>query len=111
MTSILFLYTFKVLLEDLISEDDLKGEGNLYYDYRKCGIGYHGDTERSKVIGVRFRDSSKYCPLIFQWYLEGEKVGEKITIQLNSGDCYIMSEKATGNDWKNLIITYVICYD
>ena len=28
---------------------NLKGEGNYYYDIRKCGIGFHGDTERRKV--------------------------------------------------------------
>ena len=25
-------------------------EGNKYFDFKKCGIGYHGDTERRKVI-------------------------------------------------------------
>lgn len=31
----------------------LKVEGNYYHDVTKCGIGYHGDSERRKVIGVR----------------------------------------------------------
>lgn len=32
----------------------LKGEGNYYYDTTKCGIGFHGDSERRKVIGKLF---------------------------------------------------------
>ncbi len=30
----------------------LFAELNYYYDTRKCGIGYHGDTERRIVIGI-----------------------------------------------------------
>lgn len=28
-------------------------EGNYYFDIKKCGIGFHGDAERKRVIGVR----------------------------------------------------------
>ncbi len=28
-------------------------KGNYYYDVTKCGIGFHGDTERRLVIGIR----------------------------------------------------------
>ena len=76
---------------------DMKCESNYYYDITKTGIGYHGDTERRKVIAIRLGES---LPLYFQWYLHNEKVGDKIKIELNGGDIYVMSEKAVGTDWK-----------
>lgn len=81
--------------------NNLKIEGNYYFDVNKCGIGYHGDTERRKVIGVRLGNS---MPLVYQWYLRGEPVGDKIIIKLSHGDLYVMSEKAVGFDWKKRII-------
>ena len=77
---------------------DLKGEANYYYDVRKCGIGYHGDTERRKVIAVRLGAS---MPLVFQWYHRFKKVGARMDIKLEDGDIYLMSEKAVGTDWKS----------
>lgn len=76
---------------------DLKIEGNLYYDIRRCGIGFHGDSERRKTIGVRLGAS---FPLVFQWYRDGERVGDPVPIVLRAGDLYVMSEKANGFDWK-----------
>jgi len=78
---------------------DLKIEANYYYDTKKCGIGFHGDAERRKVIGVRLgAEISPY--LYFRWYYKGKSEGERISIPLNAGDIYIMSEKAVGTDWK-----------
>lgn len=70
-------------------------EGNYYYA-NKCGIGYHGDRERSYVIGLRVGDP---MPLSFRWYRRSAQVGETININLNGGDLYIMSEVAVGTDW------------
>jgi alkylated DNA repair dioxygenase AlkB len=78
---------------------DLKIESNYYYDVRYCGIGFHGDSERRKVIGVRLGNAS--LPLHFQWFQHSRPVGERIQIPLNPGDIYVMTEKATGTDWKN----------
>ena len=40
---------------------ELKCEGNLYYETSKeTGIGYHGDTERKKVIGVPIRKADEH---------------------------------------------------
>ena len=75
----------------------LKGEGNYYYDLNKCGIGFHGDTERRIVIGMRLGES---MPLHFQWYKKSVKIGKRVKLQLNHGDIYIMSKKAIGFDWK-----------
>lgn len=76
---------------------DLVVEGNYYYRADKCGIGYHGDSERKKVIAVRL---GQKMPLCFKWYTEGKEIGNKVTLELKDGDMYLMSQKATGCDWK-----------
>lgn len=76
---------------------NLQCEGNKYYDINKCYIGWHGDGERKIVIGFRFGEK---FPLYFRWYKNGKIISEDIKIELNSGDIYIMSEKAVGFDWK-----------
>lgn len=74
----------------------LVAEGNYYYN-SKCYIGYHGDTERNLVFGVRFGSPMK---LLYQWYRLSKPVSDEAEILLQSGDLYIMSSKAIGNDWK-----------
>lgn len=74
----------------------LQAEGNYYYN-QTCGIGYHGDSERRIVIGLRLGESGS---LFYKWHLRGKQVGPRIEVKLHHGDIYIMSEKATGNDWK-----------
>lgn len=76
----------------------MKGEGNYYYDVSKCGIGFHGDSERRKVIGVRLGAA---MTMHWQWFREGAPIGERILVPLNGGDVYVMSEKAVGTDWKS----------
>ncbi len=75
----------------------LVAEGNYYYDINKCGIGYHGDSERRIVIGVRLGAA---MPLVYQWYLDNKAIGEKLVFNLEHGDIYFMSNKAVGTDWK-----------
>jgi hypothetical protein len=78
---------------------NLQAEGNYYYDVKKCGIGFHGDTERKKVIA--FRLGAK-IPLCYAWYHDNEVISDVITIDnLEHGDMYVMSEKTTGFDWKS----------
>eukprot|EP00009_Paramoeba_aestuarina_P004184 CAMPEP_0201508102 /NCGR_PEP_ID=MMETSP0161_2-20130828/1560_1 /ASSEMBLY_ACC=CAM_ASM_000251 /TAXON_ID=180227 /ORGANISM="Neoparamoeba aestuarina, Strain SoJaBio B1-5/56/2" /LENGTH=320 /DNA_ID=CAMNT_0047902651 /DNA_START=96 /DNA_END=1058 /DNA_ORIENTATION=+ len=77
--------------------EGLVAEGNYYYDVSKCGIGFHGDGERKKVVAVRLGAS---LPLHYQWFVENGVVGNRVKLVLNHGDVYVMSEKATGNDWK-----------
>lgn len=81
--------------------ENLYAEGNYYYDIKKCGIGFHGDTERKKVIALRLGDN---IPLHYQWYHRHRPVGHRIAINLNHGDLYAMSEKAVGYDWRRSII-------
>ena len=76
----------------------LIAELNHYYDVSKCGIGFHGDTERRIVICVRLGDS---FPMHYYWYENSKRVGKRIEIpDLEEGDIYIMSDKAGGWDWK-----------
>ncbi len=85
-------------LKNLIpSAENLQGEANYYYAINSCGIGYHSDLERLKVIGVRL---GAIMPLCYNWFLNNQPIGTKYTLNLNHGDIYIMSEKATGNDGK-----------
>lgn len=77
--------------------NNLKIEGNYYYDTTKCFIGYHGDTERKRVIAIRLGAT---FPLYYQWYHMGCTIGERLTLNLDHGDIYIMGEKAVGSDWK-----------
>jgi hypothetical protein len=76
---------------------DLKAEGNYYRDVSVNGISFHGDAERLKVIAIRLGTS---LPIYYNWFYKSEPKGQRMSIQLNHGDMYIMSEKAVGNDWK-----------
>lgn len=84
--------------------ENLKVEGNRYYDTGKCGIGWHGDSERVKVVAVRLGTPDVDTPILYQWYKNSEPVGEPISISLRPGDIYMMSEKAVGTDWKRKTI-------
>lgn len=76
----------------------LIAELNHYYNVSKCGIGYHGDTERRIVICVRLGAS---IPMFYSWYENSKRVGKRIELpQINEGDMYVMSDKAVGWDWK-----------
>lgn len=84
-----------LLLGDLAK--DLFAELNYYYNLKTCGIGYHGDTERARVVGVRIGDP---LPLHYQWYHQSKPIGSNIKLDVDGGDMYIMSQKAVGTDWK-----------
>ena len=71
-------------------------EGNRYFDVSKCGIGWHGDGERRKVIGCRIGETMKLC---FNWFYQSKPVGHILNLELEDGDIYFMSEKAVGTDW------------
>ena len=86
----------KIKICNLLKED-FKCEGNRYDNIEKQGIGWHGDSERLKVIGCRF---GKSMSLSFNWFNNCNSIGEKFETIIYSGDIYIMSEKTTGNDWK-----------
>ncbi len=85
---------------------NLNIEGNHYYDVTTCGIGFHGDAERKKVVAIRLGNTA---PLHYQWFKgvkdsnnkwQSKPVGERVVLSLEHGDLYVMSEKAGGHDWK-----------
>lgn len=76
---------------------NLQLEGNYYYDVSKCGIGFHSDCERKIVIAMRLgADNDMY----FRWYHNSKKIGHTMKFNVEGGDIYVMSEKATGFDGK-----------
>lgn len=96
------LNRFLGAFEEMVGEKgkNLSVEGNYYYDITTCGIGGHGDMERTLCAGVRLGTIGVDTPIFYQWYKNGEKVGNSVKISLYPGDIYFMSEKAVGKDWK-----------
>jgi hypothetical protein len=78
------------------SAESLKCEGNMYYAPGKTGIGYHGDGERRRVIGVRL---GKPMTIHYMWYYNSKPRGVNMSLLLGEGDIYCMSEKTVGTDW------------
>ena len=72
-------------------------EGNYYHELQSY-IGWHGDAERRRVIAVRLGAPMN---LYYRWYRGSTPVGQMITIALQPGDVYIMSDKAVGWDWRS----------
>uniref|UniRef100_A0A0G4I7L4 Alpha-ketoglutarate-dependent dioxygenase AlkB-like domain-containing protein n=1 Tax=Chromera velia CCMP2878 TaxID=1169474 RepID=A0A0G4I7L4_9ALVE len=90
--------------KEVVSASTLRVETNVYTDPSRNGIGFHGDTERRVVVGVRLGLSKEArMPIVFRWYQGREvmKEYEDRVIDLGPGDVYFMSEKAAGSDWKN----------
>lgn len=79
------------------------GEGNYYYDGRKCGIGAHGDSETNAGVyyAVRVGMSGwiSWC-----WFERSIPIGQRVDVELCHGDMYVMNLKASGWDWKKKII-------
>ena len=82
---------------------DLIGELNYYYDNSKCGINYHGDAERTRVVGIRVGAS---LPLVFYWHLgkPTARVSAPARFDIHDGDIYVMGAKAVGTDWRKQLI-------
>lgn len=80
---------------------NLVAEGNFYYHADTCGISFHGDGERRKVVALRLGQS---MPLHYQWFQQCQPIGDRLELILHDGDLYVMSEYATGFNWKKRII-------
>ncbi len=91
------LNSAKNIILNAAGETTLECEGNKYENIAKNGIGWHGDSERKKVIGLRLGES---MVLNFNWFKQSKPIGNMLRVQLNSGDLYVMTEKTTGFDWK-----------
>jgi hypothetical protein len=95
-----YLKAWKKEIEALCEENKpFQTEGNLYYDSSKCGIGFHGDGERKKIVAANI-GNGVIREIHWQWFQKGKPIGKRIKVKLNNGDMYIMSEKASGFDWK-----------
>ncbi len=86
--------------------EGMMAEGNLYYnlDYdskKGSGIGWHGDAERRRVIGVRLGAETGEMNLCYRWYHRWQPVSDIMEFTLGSGDVYVMSEKAVGTDYRS----------
>lgn len=75
----------------------LNAEGNKYH-HLDSGMSPHGDLERKIVIGTSLGRS---MTLRFYWRAPFSSDAHKppFDFVVEHGDIYIMSEKATGNDW------------
>lgn len=95
-----YLCALRSALSDKLGEraQGLSAEGNLYYD-DACGIGFHGDSERKVVICVSL---GKRSCLRYHWRLPRTSAHTlpPVDIEVGHGDIYVMSEKATGYDWR-----------
>lgn len=87
----------RFMKESIEMEERFECEGNYYYDVKKCGIGFHGDGERKKIVAGSFGESRK---IVWCWYEKSKRISEKVEVEIKGGDMYIMSEKASGWDWK-----------
>lgn len=80
-----------------LDQELIVAELNFYYDTSKCGIGFHGDFERRRVVCLRLGEP---LSLKYRWYHHGKPTDIEKRLIINGGDLYIMSEKAVGFDWK-----------
>jgi hypothetical protein len=83
----------------------LFAEGNLYYDHSKTYIGWHGDVERSIVVGYRMGAT---FPLHFMLFGPDQQPvpGSLHTFHMSDSDAYIMSHDATGYNWRKHAYAY-----
>lgn len=75
-------------LKKHIFENDDDVVANIDY----CAIDFHGDPQRRNMVGIRM---GTLTVMDFQWSIGGKNCGN-ITIMLDPGDMFIMSEYATG---------------
>ena len=80
--------------------ESLLAELNVYFNIHRanCSIGYHGDTERRIVIGLRFGATMSLC---FQWFHRYKPASGRFKVELQHGDLYAFGAKAVGTDWKS----------
>lgn len=78
------------------------GEGNLYEDggKKKNGIGWHGDSERRRVMSMRL-GLNPSMPFYYRWKYRHKEIGKIMKWDINAGDVMVMSEWAVGTEWKS----------
>lgn len=88
------------IISSTVDNTTLQTEGNYYYNIDKTGIGFHGDSERKRVIGINLSDADGYREIHWRWFHKSNVLTLPFVQPLHTGDMYIMSEKASGYDWK-----------
>lgn len=78
-------------------DKDLKAHVKYYYDIDKCNTSFQG-SENKVHIGIRLGAN---MTLRFGWFYRHKQIGGNIDFDLEDGDIYILSEKATGYDYNN----------
>lgn len=103
VTKTLREFVTKTLRGNGVACPDLTSCTNInYVDGRNgTGIGWHGDAERTIIVTLRLHAGSVASPLKFNWMRHGCPVGSPVALTLDHGDAYIMSKKATGNDFRD----------
>ena len=76
-------------------EDQMSATADYYYNMNTCGTSYH--TTTNNVFNICLGSSIQ---LHYQWFLNGKPLGDNISITLNHGDLYFISDKASGHDYK-----------
>jgi len=78
------------------------GEGNLYEDggKKKNGIGWHGDSERRRVMSMRL-GLNPSMSFYYRWKYRHTEIGKLMKWDINAGDVMVMSEWAVGTEWKS----------
>ena len=74
----------------------LLAEINYYYDILKCGIGFHGDSERPDVLCLVVGGSKI---MHFQGFRKAMPEGNRLAVRVHHGDMYVMDINACGHLW------------
>lgn len=92
----------------VFNQDALECQGEYYCDQEKLKLKYQG----SKVNNMMCVHLGNSIQLSYKWFFANKPVSDDMKIILEHGDLYIMSEKATGHDYKlkkNPILKYGYC--
>jgi len=90
-------YKLGLELQRFFKLDYLDIESDYYEEISEYGIGYHGESNVNVKIGAILGAT---IPLHFQWYRYNVPCLDKISVDLEDGDIYIISDKAVGFDCK-----------
>jgi hypothetical protein len=89
----------------IVNQNNLLCKGDYNYNHEKLKLKYQGGKVNN-MICIHLGDPIQ---LSYKWFFSNKAVSESTGFTLNHGDLYIMSEKATGHDYKlkkNPILKY-----
>lgn len=83
-------------LSKIFKQDRLSCKGEYNYNHEKLKLKYQG----AKVNNMMCIHLGDPIQMSFKWYFANKPASDSMEFTLNHGDLYIMSEKATGHDYK-----------